>query len=333
MNWDSVIIKNDKGELVKAVAPLLISASRSTDIPAFYSKWFFNRFKEGYISWKNPFNQSEQYVSFEKTRFIIFWTKNPKPILASLTELDTRGIGYYFQFTLNDYEYEGLEPNLPSLDERIGTFIELSNRIGKNRVIWRFDPLILSDQLNIETLLDKIKQIGDRINGYTEKLVFSFVDIDAYKKVTNNLKKTKSIFHEFSSEQMLSFARELSIINKRWNFTIATCAEIVDLDKFGINHNKCVDDELIARISKTDVKLLKWLGRENDNELNLFGFEPSAKGLKDKGQRKECGCIISKDIGMYNTCSHLCVYCYANSSCEHVLRNIKNHNANSQSII
>ena len=332
MKWNKKIIINDNGEKVEAIIPFIISASRSTDIPAFFSKWFFTRLETGYVTWKNPFNQKEQYISFDETKVIVFWSKNPKPMIHYLKELDKRDIKYYFQFTLNDYEKENLEPNVPKLENRIKTFIELSNLIGKEKLIWRFDPLILSDFITINDLLQKIENIGNQIYKYTEKLVFSFADIGVYKKVQNNLYKQDISFREFSQTEIIEFATKLQQLNKKWNLTLSTCTEKAELDEFGITHNKCIDDELIYKIGKNDKKILDWL--RINNTASLFGDEylPNIK-LKDKGQRKECGCIMSKDIGMYNTCNHLCTYCYANHSIGLVKSNIKKHNFNNQSIV
>ena len=182
-------ITDQNGVTHDATAPVIISASRSTDIPAFYAKWFFNRLEAGYCVWYNPFNQRPMHISFKNCKFIVFWTKNPEPILPYLKELDKRGIKYYFQFTLNDYENEKFEPCLPKLEKRIETFKELSQKIGKERVIWRFDPLILTPNLTTRDLLKRIWNIGNKIFGCTEKLVFSFVDVAAYKKVQNNFIK------------------------------------------------------------------------------------------------------------------------------------------------
>ncbi len=169
--------------MAEAQAPAIISASRSTDIPAFYADWFFHRLKVGYSAWTNPFNGVKSFVSYEKCRFIVFWSKNPKPLLKHLDELKERNIGCYIQYTLNDYEKEGLEKGVRPLSERIDTFKRLVDRLGKGRVIWRFDPLILTDQTDIDDLLRKVEHIGDQLQGYTEKLVFSYADIALYKKV------------------------------------------------------------------------------------------------------------------------------------------------------
>ena len=152
MASEKVSIRTDSGEIVEATAPVIISASRSTDIPAFYAKRFFNRLAKWYCARYNPFNQQKMYISFQNCKVVVFWTKNPKPILPHLHELDERGIHYYFQVTLNDYVKEGFEPNVSSVDDRVETFKKLSEMIGKERVIWRFDPLIITPNITIITL-------------------------------------------------------------------------------------------------------------------------------------------------------------------------------------
>ena len=134
--WDKAQIIKEDGTVVEAQAPVIVSASRSTDIPAFYTDWFFHRLKVGYSAWTNPFNGVKSYVSYAKTRFIVFWSKNPKPLLQYIDILKERGIGCYVQYTLNDYEKEGLERGVPSVDERIETFKQLVDRLGKGSVIW-----------------------------------------------------------------------------------------------------------------------------------------------------------------------------------------------------
>lgn len=141
MTGTKIQLETDAGLFVDAQAPVIISASRATDIPAFYAKWFINRLKAGYVIWHNPFNQQPMYVSFKNCKVIVFWTKNPKPLIPLLHKIDQAGLHYYFQFTLNDYMKERLEPNVPPLDARIKMFKELSNPIGKEKVIWRFDPI------------------------------------------------------------------------------------------------------------------------------------------------------------------------------------------------
>ena len=349
MATEKTLIRTDSGDIVDAVAPVIISASRSTDIPAFFSKWFFNRLEKGYCTWINPFNQQKQYISFKNCKVIVFWTKNPAPIISYLHILDEIGIHYYFQFTLNDYVEEHLEPNLVSLENRIKTFKQLSDLIGPDRVIWRFDPILLCHFISPRSILSKIWQIGNQIKGYTNKLVFSFVDIKAYKKVQNNLVKETSLFTkenveegEGSDSQRNEIIEGLYKLRKvwkdeGWNLTMATCAESLDLEKYGIEHNRCIDGDLMERIFGDDRELVYYLHTGKLPEPDLFGSIPeipeATKSLKDKGQRKLCGCMISKDIGMYNTCRHFCVYCYANTSKKVVEENAVKHSDDSESII
>ena len=327
MAWDKIKIQRDNGEFVDAQAPVIISASRSTDIPAFYADWFFHRLEKGYSAWTNPFNGVNSYVSFQNTRFIVFWSKNPKPLLPYLEQLKEKGINCYIQFTMNDYEKEGLEKGVPKLTERIETFKALVLKLGFGRVIWRFDPLILTDCITVENLLQKIEWIGDQLKGYTEKLVFSFADISSYKKVKANLESNHINYKEFDESSMNEFATKLSELNKKWGYTLATCGEKIDLDRYGIEHNHCVDDELMVKYFSHDTKLMEFLGVEI-SPADLFNPEPKityTKNNKDKGQRQFCGCINSKDIGQYNTCPHLCEYCYANASKETAVRNWEKH--------
>ena len=334
---DKIQIITDSGEQVEAQAPIIISVSRSTDIPAFYAKWFINRLKAGYCVWYNPFNQQPMYVSFKNTKAVVFWSKNPKPLIPYLNELDERDIHYYFQFTLNDYYKEQLEPNVPSVEKRIETFKELSKKIGKEKVIWRFDPLLMTDKIGIDELLQKVENIGNQLKGHTEKLVFSFADIgNVYKKVENNLKRLNINYREFTSQTMNEFATGLCELNRNWHFSLATCAEEIDFDKYGIEHNRCIDGKLMKRIFAKDTDFVYYLSYGKMPDKNsLFPMEVPKKevNLKDKGQRKICGCVISKDIGMYNTCPHNCVYCYANTSKETVEKNRKVYMDDKESII
>lgn len=334
MNWKKIEILNDSGEKVEAQAPIIISASRSTDIPAFYSDWFVERWKKGYVKWKNPFNQKLLYVSFDNTRLIVFWTKNPKPMIKHIDFLKSENVNFYFQFTLNDYVDELLEPNVPSVESRIETFLKLSEQVGKERVIWRFDPLILTDKIGIPELLSKIEKVGNQLYNYTNKLVFSYADIEVYRKVKTNLSKSNINYSEFCPTSMMKVAEGLQNLNKKWNLDIGTCAENIDLSQYGIKHNKCVDDDLMKNLFYNDKILMEFLGYEY-KEADLFDggnklIPIKDRNLKDKGQRKACGCVYSKDIGQYNTCPHLCEYCYANANKKIVLSNYNSKNSNNQ---
>lgn len=317
-------ILTDTGETVEAQTPIIISASRATDIPAFYGDWFIERLQKGYIKWKNPFNGKYLYVSLKHARAFVFWTKNPKPFLRHLDYLDEHKHNYYFQFTLNDYD-RTLEPKVPSLQKRIDTFKELSQRIGKEKVIWRFDPYILTAKQGVDELLARTDKMANQLKDYTEKLVFSFADIADYAKVAKNMRNIN--YKEFTAESMHQMADGLQKLNKTWGLEIATCAEKIDLTRYGITHNKCIDDDLLIRLFSNDNELMKFLGVTIE-PANLFSSERKiikSKKLKDPGQRKLCGCIKSKDIGQYNTCPFACPYCYANSSPQEAARNFKQH--------
>lgn len=242
-----------------------------------------------------------------------------------------------------------MERGVRPLAERIETFKFLVNELGKGAVVWRFDPLILTDDIDMDKLLHKIEIIGDQLKDYTEKLVFSFADIVSYRKVKANLDRNHISYHDWTKEQMVEFAQRLVKLNrdKQWNFTLATCGEAADLE--GVEHNHCVDDRLMVRFGHRSPELMKFLGAEIiDTSFtdNLFAeFEPIeipadaialadgryaviGKDNKDKGQRTACGCMKSKDIGEYNTCPHLCEYCYANSSKETAVSNWRQHKNN-----
>ena len=253
-------------------SPYIISASRREDIPGHSNriKWFLERLQEGKFSLQGFYQNYD--VTLEKLKLIVFWTKNPQPLLEHLDEIPYE---YYFQFSLNHYpEYE---LNVPSLDKRIQTFKDLSNKIGKEKVIWRFDPIIVNQYVTTEILLKRIEYIGNQLYPYTEKLVFSF--IDPYKKLGN-------LFTEIDIDTKLKIAEELIKFNQNWNLKLATCAEGIELE--GIEHNKCIDPELVKRICGEQ----KWISE-----------------TKDKNQRLDCGCMTSSDIGSFKQCKHKCSYC------------------------
>lgn len=347
--WKKEIQQRENGELVEMQAPIIISASRSTDIPAFYSDWFFHRLKVGYSAWTNPFNGVRSYVSYKNTRFIVFWSKNPRPLLSHLQYLKERNIKCYVQYTLNDYEQEKLE-KVPPLNSRIETFKLLVKQLGKGAVIWRFDPMVLADNITTDDLLTKVKNIGDQLKDYTEKLVFSYADIESYRKVKQNLVSSHIHYSDWTVKQMEEFADKLSAMNKKrgWNFQLATCGEKIDISKYGIQHNRCVDGDLIARLAWKDKELMQFMKIKIENmpTPTLFdkpGYKPELPSgaiplsdnkyfisthKKDNGQRLFCECMASKDIGEYNTCPHLCEYCYANSTKQLAEQNWRCHREN-----
>lgn len=269
-------------------ATMIISASRRTDIPNYFSDWFLNRLHEGFFYVRNPMNThqiSKIPVSPELVDCIVFWTKNPKNILENLGMLEK--YTYYFQFTLTGYGRD-VEPNLPSKrEELIPTFKELSKRIGREKVIWRYDPIFVNQKYSIEYHIKAFSEIAKELSTYTEKVIISFGDF--YEKTVRN---TKQLDLQILSEQeMLYMALELSKIAHEKGLNIESCAEILDLQACGIQPGNCIDGALINRIIGSKLHL-----------------------NKDKNQRKECGCMESIDIGTYNTCRNGCKYCYANYS-------------------
>ena len=216
------------------------------------------------------------------------------------------------------------------------SLFRLYRLLGKGGVIWRFDPLMLTPDIDIDKLLKKIENIGDQLKGYTEKLVFSFADISIYNKVKKNLDKNGINARDWTAEEMRAFASELVTLNKEkgWNYKLATCGEAANLD--GIEHNHCIDDELIIRRAYKDAELMKFLGvsmpdmfTPEEDILTLPNGSRVIKGNnKDTGQRDFCGCMKSKDIGQYDTCIHGCEYCYANTSKQSAANHYKCHKAN-----
>jgi hypothetical protein len=300
-----------------AVAPVIVSASRATDIPALYGEWLLRRLQAGWCVRVNPYSRRPRRISFERARVIVFWSKNPAPLIPRLGEIDSSGINCYFTFTLNDYEREGLEPGLPPLRERVDTFRRLAERLGRDRVVWRFDPIVVGRRLAPEAVLERIARVGAAVHRHTRKLVVSFADLERYGAVRGRLRSAgPGAFREPDPGEILRIAAGLRELSRGWGLEVAACAEATDLSRFGIGRNRCIDDELLARAFPGDAALMDFLGRGAGGERRLRSEAPGgvAHPLKDKGQRAACGCIVSADIGRYGTCTHACAYCYANVS-------------------
>ncbi len=278
---------------------MIISASRRTDIPTYYSEWFFNRIKEGYVCVRNPMNIhqiSKISLSPKVVDGIVFWTKNPLPMINRLDEL--KEYTYYFQYTINSYGKD-IEKNVPNKNDIIiPAFKELSRKIGPERVIWRYDPILLNSQYTIEYHVNYFEEIAKRLSGFTHKCVISFVDL--YRNTKTNANTLS--FRQPTNDEMIELVKRMVEIAKKSNLIIESCAEKIDLKSFGISHGHCIDCQLFETL----------LGCK----LNLE---------KDKNQREECGCMASIDIGMYNTCQNGCAYCYATHSENSVLKNSSLH--------
>lgn len=282
---------------------MIISASRRTDIPAYYSEWFENRIKEGYLLVRNPMNIhqiSRISLLSDVVDGIVFWTKNPIPMMKRLDAF--KDYPYYFQFTLTAYGKD-IEAGLPSKNqELIPAFCDLSKKIGREKVIWRYDPIFINDVYTVDYHKKYFKILSAKLGAYTEKCTVSFLDL--YRNTERNIKPLA--IRVPTKEEELDLMTTFVDIAKEHGFYIDTCAEEVDLSSLGIQHAHCIDQERLERIGdyKLEVK-------------------------KDSNQRDVCGCIASIDIGTYNTCKNGCAYCYANYSKATVKNQTSNHNPKS----
>ncbi len=282
---------------------MILSVSRRTDIPHYYSEWFLNRIKEGYLYVRNPMNYhqvSKIMITPDVVDCIVFWSKNPEPMLEKLARLN--GYSYYFQFTLTGYGKD-IEPFLPHKEkEMIPIFQKLSDAIGKEKVIWRYDPILITDRYTKEYHIKAFRTIAENLNGYCKKVVISFVDL--YDKIKKNMNAVN--WKEQTKEEILELAAAMAEIAKDNKMEIETCAEKHDLSSCGIAHGCCIDRVLIEKIIGAPLKI-----------------------NKDKNQRAECGCVESIETGAYDTCLTGCIYCYANHGREIVKANTARYDVNS----
>ena len=278
---------------------MIISASRRTDIPSYYSDWFFNRLETGYVCTRNPMNchqVSRISLSPDVVDGIVFWTKNPSPMLHKLHLL--KDYPYYFQFTLNAYGKD-MEAGIPNKNDVIvPAFQKLSQMIGPERIIWRYDPIILTPKYTAQYHVHYFEALAKRLSGYTDKCIISFVDMYRHLRTVSRDMQ----FLPLGTAEMYELAGHFADIALKYSLKLETCAEAVALSQFGISHGHCIDGELFERITGQPLSL-----------------------AKDKNQRKECGCMASIDIGMYNSCANGCKYCYANHSFSAVRKNICSH--------
>lgn len=280
---------------------MILSVSRRTDIPSFYSEWFMNRLREGFVYVKNPFNAnqiSKINLNPQEIECIVFWSKNPNNIINQLDEINKLGYKFYFQFTITSYD-KSIELNIPKKEIIIETFKRLSEKIGPEKVIWRYDPIFVNDKYSIDYHIKWYEYLAFQLKDHTHKCIFSFIDM--YKKCERNLKaiNIKSI----SNKDKEDIVRDLSLIAKKYSIKLESCAQEENFEKYDVTHGKCIDDDLISRIINKDLSI-----------------------SKDKNQREQCGCVTSIDVGSYNTCKNFCKYCYANYSEKTVMKNIESHN-------
>jgi len=274
---------------------MIISASRRTDIPALYSKWLLNRLEAGFVMVPNPRvpnRLGRVEFSPDNVDCIVFWTKNPAPMLDKLNRIKAMGYEFYFQFTLTPYG-KTIERNLPPKTELIDTFAELGHRLGAERIVWRYDPILLDGVHSIHWHYKCFNELCEELHPFTRRCVLSF--IDPYKHIAGR-------FQEMRHEEMIAIASSFSKIAKKYELALFACAEETDLMEYGIRRSSCIDLELIEQILGCGIK-----------------------AKRDSSQRPKCECVESIDIGVYDTCTNECTYCYATTSPSAALRRFQNH--------
>ncbi len=286
---------------------MIVSVSRRCDIPSYFGKWFINRLDDGYVLVVNPYN-NKQYskisLAKEHVDIFIFWTKNPIPFMKYLPIIDKLGYPYYFEYTITPYGKD-LEINLPDKDILLDAFITLSKKLGKNRVVWRYDPIIINDKYTIEYHHRMFEYMAKKLNGYCNRCIISFVD--NYKNVQRNMGENPA--SRFCEKEMYALTSLIAPIARQYDIVLVTCSEKIDLDILGVQHGACIDKYHIESILEIAVETIK------DN------------------QRQECRCLQCVDIGTYNSCNHGCVYCYANNNMDVVKQNIMIHDPNANTLI
>ena len=283
---------------------MIINTGQRTDIPAFYAKWFINRIRQGYVCVRNPFNprQVSRYrLDPELVDVLAFCTKNPRPMFEYMNLI--KDYGQFWFVTITPYGKD-IEPNVPDKHQILDDFKQLSSIVGKNGVAWRYDPILITDKYTAQYHLHAFKQIVEALEGYTDTVVISFVDL--YEKVKRNFPELK----EVSKEERINLGRQMIEIAGNHNMTVKTCAEGDELAIYGADTSGCM------KISDYEKAINKKLTVKNY-----------------KGARAECACYIACDIGAYNTCKHLCRYCYANAESNIVLENSLKHDPDSPFII
>lgn len=257
---------------------MIVSASRRTDIPAFFPQKFLTDYRKGYTTCQT--GKTIKTINFSDADCIVFWTKDFSRLTPHIGEIHTP---FYIQYTINSYGKD-IEPLVPEKNSVIQDFKHLSSQLGKERLIWRYDPIFISSKYTISYHMANFARMARSLNGYTERCVISIVDF--YGKVAERTSKLGIRVPTIDeTNELLGFIAQTAA---KYNIEVQTCAEKGDYSRFSITPTHCVDAQLIERITGKSLGL-----------------------AKDPTQRKECGCVISTDIGTYNTCKHGCKYCYA----------------------
>lgn len=292
---------------------MIISASRRTDIPAFYAEWMIHRLREGFCTVPNPLNRNQvSRISLrpDDVDAIVFWTRNPGPLIPHLAELDSRGYRYYFQYTILGYPRQ-IDPKSPTPQAALRTCQALCRIVGPHRIIWRYDPIVFTGITQPEFHSDNFRQLAEALRGKTHRSVVSIVD--EYRKTERRwkaLEGTPAALQACTPAQFTQLMHDLSESAKANEMDIMSCAETIDLSPYGIRSGKCVDDDLLQKV---------------------FGIQVTNR--KDPTQRDACGCVVSRDIGMYDTCIYGCQYCYATRSFEQARIHQIEHDPRSTSLI
>ena len=271
----------------------IISASRRTDIPAFYGEWLMNRIAEGFAGYVNPFNNKKYIVSFKKedVAAVVLWSKNFIPFQDNLLYLKEKGYTLFFNYTITSLP-DIFEPGAPSSDETVESLKFLSSRFSPDHINWRYDPVLVSDITEHDYHLDRFEKLCRSLSGHVNRCYISFPT--PYGKVERSLAdfktKTGITIHSPYIEEKISMGKSLSSVAYRYNIKIySCCGDYLTGDTIGKGH--CIDGQILSSLSTADLL-----------------------PLKVKPTRKECGCTESTDIGIYDSCPHGCVYCYANSN-------------------
>ena len=283
---------------------MILNTGLRTDIPGFFSEWFYNRIEDGFVYVRNPYAKNQIYsyrLDPELIDCIIFCTKNPKPMFENLEKIDK--FNQYWHITITPYEKE-IEPNIPPMNDVLESFKYLSKKLGKENVTLRYDPIFINEKYTLEKHIESFEYIINSLSGYTTEAIISFIDL--YEKTKRNFPKAR----EVTKDERLKIGKEFARIGNENNIRIKTCVEGTELDKFGIDSSGCMTKEVIERAI--------------NKNLNI---------PKQKARNGECYCLLNNDIGEYNTCGHGCLYCYANSNKRLVKRNLKLHDPKSPILI
>ena len=285
---------------------MILNTGQRTDIPAFFSEWFMNRVNEGFVMVRNPYNQSA-VTRFEIRPDLVdligFCTKNPLPLLPFVEELDKRGYGQFWQVTITPYGRD-IEPGVPDKRDIVAAFQKLSALVGKERIVWRYDPIFLSPKYTQDYHARAFEKMAAALCGCTDYCVISFIDL--FPKVRRNFPEAR----EVGADEQIALGKQLIEIAARYGITIRTCGEGNILEPYGAECGGCMTPAIYERAVGQSL---------------VFGrFTPS---------RKECACYLSCDIGAYSTCQHFCRYCYANSDWRAVKKNAGRHDPRSPFLI